>query len=103
LVAFTVFFVKADHRLGLIVGAIFAVVTSHTVVASYLPDAGLLTLADKLHLVTACVILVALFETAYSLHLLHRQREDTARIFDRITFALLAPVFLLVNFLLLTA
>jgi hypothetical protein len=90
LVAFTVFFVKPDHRLGLIVGSIFAVVTSHTVVSSYLPEAGVLTLADKLHLVTAGIILVALFETAYSLHLLHKNREEAYRRLDRLTFWVMA-------------
>ncbi len=101
LVAFTVFFVKPDHRLGLIVGAIFAVVASHTVISSYLPEAGVLTLADKLHLVTAGMILLALFETAYSLHLLHHQREKAYRRLDRVTFCITAPLFILANVLLL--
>jgi hypothetical protein len=101
LVAFTVFFVKPDHRLPLIVGAIFAVVASHTVISSYLPEAGVLTLADKLHLVTAGMIVLALFETAYSLHLLHKKQERAYRRLDRITFWVTAPVFVLANIWLL--
>jgi hypothetical protein len=97
LVAFTVFFVKPDHRLGLTVGAVFAVVASHTVISSYLPEAGVLTLADKLHLVTAAVILVSLFETAYSLHLFHLNRKDSSRRLDRATFCITAPLFLAAN------
>jgi hypothetical protein len=101
LVAFTVFFVKPDHRLGLIVGAIFAVVGSHTFASSYLPDAGTLTLADKLHMVAAGMILAALFETAYALHLLHGNREAAYRRLDRITFCITAPLFVLANIWLL--
>jgi hypothetical protein len=97
LVAFTVFFVKPDHRLALTVGAIFAVVASHTVISSYLPDAGVLTLADKLHLAAAGVVLVSLFETAYSLHLFHRNREADSKRLDRMTFWITAPVYLIAN------
>ncbi len=97
LVAFTVFFVKPEHRLGLTVGAVFAVVSSHTVISAYLPEIGVLTLADKLHLVTACVILVSLFETAYSLHLWHRKLEHQSKRIDRITFWITAPAFLAAN------
>ena len=101
LVAFTVFFVKPDQRLGLTVGAVFAVVASHTVISAYLPEAGVLTLADKLHLVTACVILVSLFETAYSLHLYHRHLDARSKRVDRITFWVMAPLFLAINIWLL--
>ena len=97
LVAFTAFFVKPDHRLGVNIGAVFAVVASHTVISSYLPEAGVLTLADKLHLVTAAVIVVALFETAYALHLQHRGRPQSVRRFDRITFWITAPAYLAAN------
>ena len=97
LVAFTVFFVKPEHRLGLTVGAVFAVVSSHMVISAYLPEAGVLTLADKLHLVTAGVILVSLFETAYSLHLWHRNLERESKRVDRVTFLITAPVFLAAN------
>ncbi len=97
LVAFTVFFVKPDHRLGLTVGAIFAAVASHTVVASYLPDAGVLTLADKLHLVTAILILISLFETAYALRLMHSNREAAYKRMDRVTFWVIAPLFVVSN------
>ena len=75
----------------------FAVVASHTVISSYLPQVGVLTLADKLHLVTAGVILVSLFETAYSLHLWHRKLEQKSRRIDRITFLITAPVFIATN------
>lgn len=101
LVAFTVFFVKPDHRLPLTVGAVFAVVASHTVIASYLPDAGVLTLTDKLHLVTTGVILVSLFETAYSLHLFHKGQLIRSKRVDRLTFWITAPLFLAANLWLL--
>lgn len=97
LVAFTVFFVKPDYRLPLIVGAVFAVVASHTVISSYLPEVGVLTLTDKLHLVTAGVILIALFETAYSLHLLHKGREASYKRLDWMTFWVTAILFVAAN------
>jgi hypothetical protein len=97
LVAFTVFFVKPEHRLPLTVGAVFSVVASHTVLASYLPDAGVFTLADQLHLVTAGLILFSLFETAYSLHLVHTSREGASKRLDRASFLITAPLFLLAN------
>ena len=97
LVAFTVFFVKPEYRLALTVGAVFAVVSSHTVISAYLPEAGVLTLADKLHLVTAGVILVSLFETAYSLHLCHRNLDQKSKRLDRMTFYITAPLFIAAN------
>ena len=97
LVAFTVFFVRPDHRLALTVGAVFAVVASHAVISAYLPEVGVLTLADKLHLVTAGVILLSLFETAYSLHLYNQKREAASRTIDRVAFWVIAPIFLAAN------
>jgi hypothetical protein len=44
---------------------------------------------------------VALFETAYSLHLLHEQKEKTYRRLDRLTFWVTAPLFVLANLWLL--
>ena len=102
LVAFTVFFVKPDYRLPLIVGAVFAVVASHTVISSYLPEAGVLTLADKLHLVTAGVILIALFEAAYALHLLHKGRETIYKRLDWVTFWITFTLFIAANVWFLT-
>jgi len=101
LVAFTAFFVKPEHRLAVNIGAVFAVVASHTVISAYLPDAGVLTLADKLHLATAAVILVALFETSWQLYLQHRHRMEASRLADRLTFWITAPAYLVVNVFLL--
>lgn len=97
LVAFTAFFVKPEHRLGVNIGSVFAVVASHTVISSYLPEVGVLTLCDKLHLVTAGVILISLFETAYSLHLYHAKHLEASRRIDRITFWIVAPIYLIAN------
>lgn len=100
LVAFTAFFVKPEHRLGVNIGSVFAVVASHTVISSYLPEVGVLTLCDKLHLVTVGVILVSLFETAYSLHLTHMKHSEASKKLDRTTFWITAPIFLIANILL---
>ncbi len=97
LVAFTAFFVKPEHRLGVNIGSVFAVVASHTVISSYLPEVGTLTLCDKLHLVTVAVILISLFETAYSLHLYHVKHLEASRRIDRITFWIVAPIYLIAN------
>jgi hypothetical protein len=102
LVAFTIFFVRPDHRLSLTVGAIFAVVSSYAVLSAYLPEVGVLTLTDKLHMVTVAVILLSLFETAYSLHLYHHNRQDTAKKLDRLAFWIIAPIFIAANVWILT-
>ncbi len=101
LVAFTVFFVKPDYRLGLIVGSVFALVSSHVASSNYLPDASVLTLADKLHLVAGVVVVIVMIEAAYAMHLMHKGRESTFRRLDRATFWTTAPLFIIASTLLL--
>ena len=101
LVAFTVFFVKPDYRLGLIVAAVFALVSSHVASAMYLPDASVLTLADKLHLVAGVLVVIVMIEAALALHLMHKGREADFKRLDKLTFWTAAPLFFVVSVLLL--
>jgi len=70
LVAFIAFGIRAtdvDPRFGLGVGALFAVIASSFIVASTVPDAGVLTIADWVHIVAMWFIFASLVQSAYCL------------------------------------
>jgi len=43
------------------------------------------------------VILISLFETAYSLHLCHLKLDQKSKRLDRVTFWITAPLFIIAN------
>jgi hypothetical protein len=70
LVAFVAFGIKpsdVDPRFGLGVGALFAVAASAFVVASTVPDSGLLTVADKVHIIAMGFIFASVVQSAICL------------------------------------
>ncbi|MEI6037320.1 MAG: hypothetical protein WCQ91_05275 [Planctomycetota bacterium] len=71
-----------DPRFGLPVGAMFATIASQYVIASVLPDSADFTLADQLHVLVMCVILVALVESVVALHLIYAGKSQLARRLD---------------------
>ena len=84
LVAFVAFLVKPtdlDPRFGLGVGSLFAVAASEFIVSSSVPDSGVMTLADQVHMLSMGMIFLSLLQSAGSLKLYVRQREELA---DRI-------------------
>ena len=70
LVAFVAFGIKpsdVDPRFGLGVGALFAVAASAFVVASVVPDSGLLTIADEVHIIAMGFIFASVVQSAICL------------------------------------
>jgi hypothetical protein len=70
LVSFVVFGIKpsdVDPRFGLGVGALFAVAASAFVVASTVPDSGVLTIADEVHIVAMAFIFASVVQSAFCL------------------------------------
>lgn len=70
LVAFVAFGIKpsdVDPRFGLGVGALFAVAASAFVVASTVPDSGLLTIADQVHIISMGFIFASVVQSAICL------------------------------------
>ena len=71
-VAFVAFMVKPsdlDPRFGLGVGALFAVAASAFVVSSSVPDSGVMTIADEVHMVAIGFIFLSLLQSAFALKL----------------------------------
>jgi hypothetical protein len=70
LVAFVAFGIRpvdVDPRFGLGVGALFAVAASAFVVASTVPDSGLLTVADQVHIIAMGFIFASVVQSAFCL------------------------------------
>jgi hypothetical protein len=70
LVAFVAFGIRpvdVDPRFGLGVGALFAVAASAFVVASTVPDSGLLTIADEVHIIAMGFIFASVVQSAFCL------------------------------------
>jgi hypothetical protein len=103
LIAFLAFFIKpteVDPRFGLGVGAIFAAVASEYVITSVLPDTGVISLADKLHIVAFAFIFLSLVQSTWSLKLF--SSEDDAKVeqskrMDRISAILFPAAYLIVS------
>ncbi|MEO7150441.1 MAG: hypothetical protein ABIX46_01845 [Burkholderiaceae bacterium] len=80
-VAFVAFMVKPsdlDPRFGLGVGALFAVAASAFVVSSSVPDSGVMTIADEVHMVAIGFIFLSLLQSAFALKLEVSGREPAA-------------------------
>lgn len=86
LCAFVAFLVKPtdlDPRFGLGVGALFAVAASEFIVSSLIPDSGVMTLADQVHMLAMGLIFLSLLFSAYSLRLSVSERAAAADRLDR--------------------
>jgi hypothetical protein len=80
-VAFVAFMVKPsdlDPRFGLGVGALFAVAASAFVVSSSVPDSGVMTIADQVHMVAIGFIFLSLLQSAFALKLEVSGRDAAA-------------------------
>jgi hypothetical protein len=101
LLALLAFFIRpteVDPRFGLGVGALFAGVANAYVISSLVPDTGVLALADVVNGVGIAVILLTVIQSTISLHLYTtREAEATSRAFDRVSFAVILPAYVLLN------
>jgi hypothetical protein len=99
-VSMLVFFIKptdVDARFGLSVGALFAVMANAYVIQGSLPAASGLCMADLLTGMSTLTLLLTLGQSTLALTLCHREHEDLARTFDRLTFASLTLAFVIIN------
>lgn len=80
-VAFVAFMVKPsdlDARFGMGVGALFAVAASAFIAASSVPDSGVMTVADQVHMIALAFIFISLLMSSLCLKLEVSGREETA-------------------------
>jgi hypothetical protein len=85
-VAFVAFLVKPsdlDARFGMGVGSLFAVAASAFIAASSVPDSGVMTLADQVHMVALAFIFVSLLMSSLCLKFEVTGREQLAFRIDR--------------------
>ncbi len=100
LISFLSFLIKPtdlDPRFGLGIGAIFAAVASQYVIGSSLPDTNLLTLADKLNILSIVYIFLSILESTVSLTLYTRGKEVASRKLDILSLIVLVGTYLLIN------
>lgn len=101
LLAHLAFFIRpieVDPRFGLGVGALFAAVANAYVISSLVPDSGILALADVINGVGIAVILLTIVQSTISLWLFSvRGDEALSHTFDRVSFFVMLPCFLLLN------
>lgn len=95
-VAFVAFMVKPsdlDARFGMGVGSLFAVAASAFVAAGSVPDSGVMTLADHMHMVALAFIFVSLMISAVALKYEVNGREELAYKIDRIVLVAMPLLF----------
>ena len=99
LIAFLGFFMHPDvidARVGVGVAGIFGAVTSHSVVASNLPEIPYMTLSDKVHFAGMAFIGLALVESCLVGWLVRNERAPLATRLDRWARWGMGPLFALV-------
>jgi hypothetical protein len=100
-VAILAFFIKPtdiDPRFGLGVGALFAAVANSYITSSMLPNTGIMSLADIINVMGTIVILLTLVESTVSLYLYDRRgRKSLSNRFDRLSFFIILPGYILLN------
>lgn len=104
LISFLAFLIKPtdlDPRFGLGIGAIFAAVASQYVVSSSLPETNVMTLADKLHILSIIFIFVSLFESTLSLRIFYKGKEELSKSMDRMSLVLCLIIYLAGDFLII--
>ena len=99
-----VFFIKPVHvdpRFGLPVGAFFAGVGNNISVMSAIPESGQVTLVQMINAAGLLTIFLTLVQSAISLYLLDSLgRERFSRVFDRLSFVVLAVSYVVLNLVL---
>ena len=92
-IAFAIRPVDVDPRFGLPVGALFAVAASAFVVASSVPDSGVLTVADQMHMLAMLFIFGVLVQSAISLKWDEAEQEAKWKMSDRIALIVFPILF----------
>ena len=103
-ISFLAFFIRpqdVDPRFGMGVAAIFAAIASLYIVTASFPDTNVITLADKLHLVTFAFVFGTLAQSTWSLHLAERGREGASMKLDGVCRWAFPLAYVVVNALLI--
>jgi hypothetical protein len=98
LVAFVAFGIRpvdVDPRFGLGIGALFAVAASAFVVASTVPDSGLLTVADQVHIISMGFIFASVVQSAFCLKWDEAGEEAKWKMVDKWSLIVFPLLFLL--------
>lgn len=104
IVALIALFIKPtdlDPRFGLGAGALFAAVASEVVIASLLPDTNIITLTDKLHIISIFFIFLSIGESIISLRLFASGKEKTSQNLDRFCFCIFIVAYFILNLIFL--
>ena len=99
-ISFVSFFIDPQHvdpRFGLPVGGLFASVGNKYVIDSYLPDASILTIVDKLHGLTFIMIFLIIAFSAVSLRYEETGKLNLSKRADRIMGFGLMALYLIIN------
>ena len=85
-------------RYEISVGVLFASVANAFIVSQYVPDNGVLTLADNVNAIGIIAILIVLIQSTISMYI-YEQLENPAfaRVFDRISVVLIAILYVVIN------
>ena len=100
LIALVCFYISAERtesRLGLSVGALFAVIGNKYVIDSTLPESNSFTLVDSLHGITLFYIFFVIAATVYTMKLLQNGENEKAKNHNRIIAWTLLFIYLALN------
>jgi hypothetical protein len=92
-------FFKAHEeiRIELLVGGFFAAVANSYITSTYLPDTGSMTLMDKINAIGLVTIFLCMIQTVISGRFVKSGGEEFSRLFDKISFGLIAVLYLTLN------
>jgi hypothetical protein len=84
---------ELDSKFALSVGAMFAAVASEYLVSASLPDSNMLTMADKLHIMSFLFIFLTLAQATVAHKIFMSGRETLAQWIDRLAFVVLLSAY----------
>jgi hypothetical protein len=92
-------FFKAHEeiRIELLVGGFFAAVANSYITSTYLPDTGSMTLMDKINLLGLVAIFLCMIQTVISGRFAHSGEDAFSRLFDRVSYGLIALIYVALN------
>jgi len=96
--------IHLDPRFGLSIGSLFGAVASEYVVISSIPPTSVMTVADKIHILSFIIILSSIAISTYSLKLFDENKIEKANLLDKIAFRISSIVYLvLIGFIIYLA
>jgi hypothetical protein len=93
---------KADNRVSIGVGAIFAASASSFAITNSLPPTTTITLAEQINLISVGIIFVAVFVSIWSLRLRNNGRDDVSLALDHRAIWVLGATYIVLNTIALT-